>query len=142
MQKNTNRGVKLPLIISLIVLGLLIPKMLYLNRGDHEHSTGIYKKATGDDAGRYELGGTIIGLQFGETLVVSNAQERINISMNGEFFFKKRLGRSDVYDIRVERQPRNQYCYIINGFSQSEVTRSDVLTVRVLCANKNSLASK
>jgi hypothetical protein len=62
--------------------------------------------------------------------------------MNGEFFFKKRLGRRDDYDIRVERQPENQYCHIINGFSQSEITLSDVLTVRVLCVNTNSIASK
>lgn len=142
MLHNIKNVGKLPLIILSMLLGLLILKKFFFNQDDDEHSIGKYSKAIMDNIGRYELGGTITGLQFGKTLVLVNNQERIYLSMNGEFFFKKRLGRKDTYDIRVERQPENQYCRIINRLSQNAVTMSDISTVRILCTNTNIVTSR
>jgi hypothetical protein len=82
----------------------------------------------------YSVGGTISGLEQGNSTVLqNNSGDNLTVSENGEFTFSTGLVDSSSYDVSVLSQPSgpNQECTVSSG--SGTITGADITDVSISC---------
>jgi hypothetical protein len=88
-----------------------------------------------------EIGGTITGLGSERSLTLrNNGTDALTLTSNGPFAFVELLGAQSAYDVRVASQPAGQACAVANGSGVTNEQADSVDTVRVTCANTDSIS--
>ena len=95
----------------------------------------------GNSTPTYALGGTVVGLNAGEQLLLlSGAGTQVTLSANGNFRFPDRLPLGSKYNLAVQQQPAGQTCALSNA-SDTVGIKADVSNVTVVCANNPAVLS-
>jgi hypothetical protein len=79
----------------------------------------------------YTVGGELVGLADGETVVLRNRDEHLTLSQNGTFTFATRYETDTPFEVVVTEQPVTQLCSVHGG--TGTVRSDDVRDVRVEC---------
>ena len=88
-----------------------------------------------------EIGGTITGLGSERSLTLrNNGTDALTLTSNGPFAFVELLGAQSAYDVSVASQPAGQACTVANGSGVTNEQADSVDTVRVTCANTDSIS--
>jgi sugar lactone lactonase YvrE len=89
----------------------------------------------GNSPPTYSLGGTVVGLNAGQQLLLlSGAGTQVTLNANGNFRFPDRLPQGSKYSLSVQQQPAGQTCTLTNA-SDTVGIKADVSNVTVACAN-------
>lgn len=87
----------------------------------------------------YTIGGQVVGLASGKSLVLrNNAGDDLTVSANGYFSFATALSETNSYNVTILTQPSGQSCTLANG--SGSFTVGNVLTVGINCAAVSTLA--
>jgi len=84
------------------------------------------------DGVTYTLGGTVIGLNAGNQVALSNTSDPLMITSNGSFSFGSPMPRNSNYVVTVVTQPVGQVCTVSNGTGSGMV--ANVSNVVVTCS--------
>lgn len=85
---------------------------------------------TSDTTPQYSLGGSVSGLIDGKILKLSNSDETLSISSNGQFNFTQTIKQGSTYSVNIKQLPENMQC-VVNKPSGTAVT--DINDVSVRC---------
>jgi hypothetical protein len=80
----------------------------------------------------YGIGGTLLGLVDGTSVVLANNHESLTVSANGAFTFQTAVTQGGSYDVTVGTQPNAQACVVTDGSGTNVMAA--VTTVGVTCA--------
>ncbi|MGH1471303.1 MAG: PKD domain-containing protein [Cellvibrionaceae bacterium] len=83
-----------------------------------------------DENPNYTLGGKASGLNG--SVVISNGNETITVSKDGNFSFSSNFKKSDSYDLNIDTLPENQLCKIKNS---SNTIAADTFDVEIECVS-------
>ena len=87
----------------------------------------------------YTIGGTVSGLQSGESLTLAdNGSDTLTVSGNSTFTFATKVSQNGSYAVTVKSQPNAQNCTVTSG-SGSGVS-ANVTAVLVACTNRPQYA--
>lgn len=79
----------------------------------------------------YSIGGTLTGLNTGNTVVLqNNGGDDLTLTSNSSFTFLNRIKNPGTYAVTVKTQPNGQTCTVINS---SGVTTTDISNISVTC---------
>lgn len=86
-----------------------------------------------NDADTYSLGGTVTGLEEGETitLLLENEEETLEVSADGSFTFETELEEDDMYEVSISDDPADQTCTITN--ESGTITNANVSDIEITC---------
>ncbi len=93
--------------------------------------------ACGSSVPTHTVGGTLVGLATGQSLVLhNNGGNALTLSNNGSYIFATALSEGTSYIVTVFTQPIGQTCSVNEG--NGTIPSADVKDVVVTCANKPS----
>ena len=82
----------------------------------------------------YRVGGLISGLTGGGEVYLRNgAEDLLQVTANGEFYFEGVLNTGDTYSVSIVSVPSTQSCSLQN--SSGSIGKNDIENVRVECAD-------
>jgi uncharacterized repeat protein (TIGR01451 family) len=81
-------------------------------------------------ANTYSIGGTLFGLDPGQSVTLRNGADNLVLSANGSFVFPTRVTHGDSYAVTVTAQPVGRTCEVTGG---AGVALGDVSGVQVVC---------
>jgi 6-phosphogluconolactonase (cycloisomerase 2 family) len=80
----------------------------------------------------YTVGGTVSGLDVGQSVVLqNNGGDDLTVSANGPFTFATKISNGGSYAVQVGTQPQRMYCALVGA---SGTASADVSSVAVSCA--------
>ncbi len=83
--------------------------------------------------GAFTVGGTVVGLGAGKTLILQNSgADDLTVNASGSFVFVTRLDSGVAYAVTVKTQPSGQRCTVTQG---TGTARANVSDVQVRCEN-------
>ncbi len=94
---------------------------------------------SGPSGGTYTIGGTVIGLESGESVEVVNGSATVSATSNGAFTFPSGVANGANYNVTAGTMPTGQSCAVLNGAGQ--VSSADVTNVQVYCTHNVSAAT-
>ena len=83
----------------------------------------------------YTVGGSLTGLEAGQTVVLRQGAETLSSTNNGAFSFPTPLADGSSYSVVIDEQPSNQVCDVTNG--SGSISSSDVTNVSVSCVTSD-----
>lgn len=90
--------------------------------------------ACGGSGAVASIGGTVVGLSGGTSVVLlNNATDPITVSANGSFTFDQQIDSGAAYSITVETQPIGESCTVTNGSGTVDTAGDSVTNVVVSC---------
>jgi hypothetical protein len=93
---------------------------------------GTHFVASAVTASTYSVGGTVSGLDVGDTLVLqNNGAGDVTVTENGEFAFATELASGDEYNVTVKNAPDGKTCSVSNG--TGTIASADVSEIAVTC---------
>ncbi len=91
--------------------------------------------ACGGNIPTHTVGGTLVGLGLGKSLVLqNNGGDTLTLSNNGSFVFPTASSEGASYQVKVFTQPSGQTCVVSNG--NGTISSLNVNNVVVTCANQ------
>ena len=79
----------------------------------------------------FSVGGSVSGLEVGQTVVLGLGMEQLPVSDNTTFVFVGELENGEGYDVQVDTQPANAVCTVTDG--SGVINSADVTNVAVDC---------
>ena len=118
-------------IYSASVVGLMAVALAGCGGGGDDNDGGGGTGGGGTGGVSYAVGGEVLGLGAGKTVVLqNNGGDDLRKNANGKFEFGKRLAAGQAYQVRVSTQPAGQSCTVANG---SGTVSAAVSNVKVTC---------
>lgn len=90
---------------------------------------------SGVSNGKFSVGGSIAGLNSGQTVVLvnnKNTKDTLSLSQDGKFIFKELVPEDSNYNVTVLTQPKDAVCTVIHG--QGVAIIADVTNIRITCS--------
>lgn len=79
----------------------------------------------------FSVGGTVAGLDVGQSVVLALGMEQLPVSDNASFSFMTELENGENYDVQIDTQPDGAVCSIAN--ESGVINNADVTDVTVTC---------
>jgi hypothetical protein len=80
----------------------------------------------------YTLGGTVSGLDEGESLELANGTDTVTVTANGGFTFPNKVAHGSAYEVGVKTAPAGKVCSVSNG--KATMGGAHVTNVSVRCS--------